>query len=313
MFRPPYEIQFLKGIVVLGAALSVTLFAPNSAAAFQEPPPPDDRQADDGPDGPPRAGPDDRRGGPRGERPRDRIRRWRENRRSDGFGPDDGLPPEMIERIMEMLRDNFPEYHARLNKRREQNPEMFRGAVRRIVPIFKEYMILKDEKPELAAGIIEEFKNEKRLGELSRRYRDAAKDSAAQTAIVAEIEPLVRRQIELHHQRMAFRLEQFEKRIQEQQEALKRQRAHHEEEGSKLEAHVARRVEEIKKGELRRPFDRRGSGPGGPDGFGEGPPRGRGGPGAGPPRGRRGPRPDSPDGPPPDDEPPPPDDEAEDD
>ncbi|HKQ47120.1 MAG TPA: hypothetical protein VJZ71_03500 [Phycisphaerae bacterium] len=295
-------LQYSKKIansVLLSAVLMLTWFIPNTSVALQDQPPPDDRRADDGPDGPSRAGPDDRRFGPRDDRPRDRLRRWRENRGPDGMGPNDGLPPEMIERILDMLRDNFPEYHARLIKRREQNPEMFRGAVRRIVPIFKEYMLLKDEKPELAAGIIEEFKNERKLGDLSRRYREAAKDPAAQSAIAGEIEPLVRRQIDLHHQRMAFRLEQFEKRIQEQQAALERQRKHHEEAGSKLEEQVARRVEEIKKGELRRPFDRRGPGPGGPDGFGEDPPRGRHGPDDGSPRGRRGPRPDRPDGPPP--------------
>jgi hypothetical protein len=289
MIAQKHDHWFLPS-VALSALLIIAFFAGNSPGAAQEPPP-DDRQADDGPDGPPRVGPDDRRGGPRGGGPRDRFRRGREGRRFEGFGPDDELPPAMVERIMEMLRDNFPEYHARLVKRREQNPEMFRGAVRRIVPIFREYAILKDEKPELAAGIIEEFKNEKKLGELSRRYRDAAKDPAKQTEIGAEIEPLVRRQIELHNQRMAFRLEQFEKRIQEQQAALECQRAHHKEEESKLEEHVARRVEEIKKGELRRPFDRRG-----PDGFREGPPRSRRGPDDG---GRRGLRPKRPDGPPP--------------
>jgi hypothetical protein len=272
--------------VALIAALA--FHTTNKGLAAQEPPP-EERQADDGPEGPPpRFGADDR-GGPRGGGPRDRFRRWRDNRRPDGFGPQGDLPPEMIERIMEMLRDNFPEYHVRLMKRREQNPTLFRGAIRRIVPIFKEYMLLKDEKPELAVGIIEEFKNEKKLGELSRRYRDGLKDPAAQATIGGEIETLVRRQVELHHQRMAYRLEQFEKRIQEQQAALDRQRKHHDEAGSKLEEHIAKRVEEVKKGELRRPFDRRGHG--GPDRFGEGP-RDRRDPNHGSPDGPRPPLPD---------------------
>ena len=223
--------------------------------------------------------------------------------------------------MMEMMRDNMPEMYARLDKLRNRNPERFRGAIRKVIPVFKEYMMLvRDERPELARGIVEEFKSERRLGELSHQYRDAAKDPAAQAKIAQEIESLVRKQIELRHQRMTFRLEQFEKRINEQKDRLERQRRRFEDEKSKLDEHVAKRVEEIKQGDLRRPFERRG--PGGPDGFGEGPSPGQPGPDGGPSPGRRGPddgprhrrgrHAGRPDGPPPGDPPPPPDDEPDD-
>jgi len=326
MIAYPSHDRFFTGAVALSAALTLSFFLKSATAAVLEPPPPpDDRRTNEGTDEPPdpRFDHDKLRGGPRGENVRDRFRRWRENRRDGDFGPDDELPPEMIDRMMDMMRDNLPGGYARLDKLRDRNPERFRGAIRRIVPVFKEYMFLKDERPDLATRIVEEFKNEERLGALSRDYRDAAKDPTKQTQIAQEIESIVRKQMEFHQQRMTFRLEQFEKRIKEQQAMLDRRRKSFEEEKSKLEEHIAKRVDEIKKGDLRGPFPRRGPGHEGPDGFGEGPPRGPHGPGEGSPRGRRspddgpprrqqGPHAGPPDGPAPDEPPPPSDDDPED-
>ncbi len=305
----PRQCKTSRVLTLLSIAFAAILMGTSTAFAVQPPP------NDDGSE--PRAREPRNGDGRRDERPRDRMRRRMDDRRQGNNGPNDELPTEMADRVMEMLRNNLPEAYAKLQKLRERNPERFRNAIRTVVPTFKEYtMLLRDQRPDLAKGIVEEFKNERQLGELSRNYRDAANDSAKQAQIAQEIETLVKRQMELHLQHMSFRLDQFEKRIKEQQEMLQKHRSRYEDEKSKLDEHVAQRVEEIKKGNLRRPYPPT---PPGPDGMGR--PRGPGdGPPPGPdgrPRPRRHRGPDDgppprfdgpPDGPPPD-EPPPPDDD----
>lgn len=256
-----------NSLILLGIAFAAIANGAATTSAWQ--PPPDDQRNEAGRDEP-RTGP----GGRGGERPRDRFRRRIDERRQGKNGPDDELRTEMTDRVMEMLRNNLPEAYAKLQKLRERNPERFRNAIRAVVPTFKEYsMLLRDQRPDLAKGIVEEFKNERRLGELSRQYRDSADDPAKQAQIAQEIESLVRRQAELHLQHMSFRLDQFEKRIKEQQEMLQRQRDRYEDEKTKLDENVSKRVEEIKKGNLRRPYPPPPGGPGmgGPPGDRRGP------------------------------------------
>lgn len=246
-----------------------------------------------------------------GERERGRFRgegprgRWRDRRGGEGRPMDGPLPPEMVERIMELIREKFPERYERLAALEVQNPRRFERLVRRMAPVAMEYFKLKERRPELADTIVKEFKNQERLHELSDAYRAAKDDPAKQGEIEKEIEQVVRAQAEFMQQRLEFRLQDFEARIREQERRLAEQRRRFEEGKLHLDERVADRVERIKQGDVRPDFP--GPEEGGPDG--PGPRRFRGergfGQGDGPPdgRGRHHPPHDKPPPPPPDDEP----------
>lgn len=269
------------------------------------PPPEDDMSAGDD-----RAGP--RRGFDR--RPR------RDGRRPEGgpdrpgrFGPggdmppgrpwtDGGpLPPEAVEDIMHVLAKELPQWHQRLSNLREKNPRRFENGLRLIGPMMREYMMLREHDPELAATVIEEFKIEEELRELSKAYRDAAGDENKLAELNIRVEPLVRKGAELRMQRREARLRMMERRLADERERLADDRA-------RMEEQVRHFIDRIKSGDFEgtlrermreRMGDRfRERGPRGPDEEGvDGPPRRR-------PRGdgpqddrpRRGPRDEGPQG-----------------
>lgn len=274
----------------------------NLAFAGAQPPdsPPDKPQ----PGGRGRAPFEGRRG------PGERFGRFRDRQNPPGHHDEEvALPPEMVDWVMEFVKDKFPERHDRLAALRERNPRKFQQLLRRIVPVMREYTIIRERNAELAETLITEYRNQQQLDELSRAYRDAAKEPEKQKQIETQMEPLVRKQLEGLRDRVAFRLEDFERRLQDQQQRLAEQRARFEQEKARFEEHVANRLQQIKDGkagELFEPFGERPRPPGDERGPG-GPPRGR--------FGRR-PPPHPEDGPPdrpfgPDDHrPPPPEDDA---
>lgn len=247
----------------------------------------------------------------RGRGPRD-GRSGRPPHEMGGEGPgrfSPGPPPEeMIERAMRILRAKLPAEHARMEKLQRRNPERFMLAIQRLMPIVMEYVSLRDENPELAETIFEEFKIEERLRRLSREFRDAKDEPEDQARLGQEIERLVREQFEMRMRRQLARLEEFERRLREQQARLEEQRAYFEEELKRRDDVVARRVQEVKDGKAGDPPRPEGLRLRGPDGGMRGPPhRGPGGPGGpgGPHRPPPGPRDDGPPPPPPDQPPPP--------
>ncbi len=191
----------------------------------------------------------------------------------------------MIGRAMEVIRDRLPEFHERLEQLRQQNPKRFRDTMRRVLPVFQEYIDLRDSNPELAETIIEEFRIEQRLKQLSHQYEAAQENPEEREEIERELERLVHEQLELRFRRQEFRLEEFERRLQRQQERLEQQRVKLHEEMERLGELAAQRLEEIKAGKLGDKLRRRGPRPPGPDDeLDRRPPRG--------PRGPRGPRAD---------------------
>ncbi len=229
------------------------------------PPPPDDQ-------GPPWMGRPDRRMGESGEGGRPRMR----PRFKEGFGPDRGpMPPELIDRAMTVIREKFPEYHARLERLRAENPRRFEAAVHVVLPVVMEYLEIRDRHPEMADTIIAEFRIEQQLAELSRQYRAAAERPEAQADLARQIEELVREQTELRFRRQAFRLDEFERRLREQQSRLEEQRARLEQEMKDRDDLIARRVEEVKQGRITAEPRQKGPRPPGFRGFGrdrDGPP-----------------------------------------
>jgi len=190
------------------------------------------------------------------------------------------LPPEAVERVMEILRERLPALHERLSSLRERNPRMFERAMRRLMPFLREYMALRGQDHVLAETIIEEIRAEDRLRSLAREYKAAKEDAAKREEISKQIETLVRRQFEMRKRRHAARLEDFANRIREQQDELARRRAEFDRMGAMEGEMIRRRIENIKRGRIVEdrpgpPGRRRASprGPG-PDGRPGGPPAG---------------------------------------
>lgn len=248
-------------------------------------------------------------GGPRG-RMRDRGDRW--PRRMEGDGP---LNERMIERVMGELKNRLPQWHERLARLQTEDPEKFQAAMRRMMPMLAEARRLGERNPKLAESMFEEFQIEHELRGLAERYKaaTAAHDEAQLGQIASEIDTRVRHQFEIRRMRRQAQLDEFARRLAEQQKRIQEEIAEHAEQGAKAEEFISKRIEEIKKGEFRGPslFGGRGrpgpGRPGGPDGeFGPRGPRRRGmrpPPGEGP-MSERGPGPGGPhhDGPPPPDD-----------
>ena len=192
------------------------------------------------------------RGDSRGrDRPRDEAGRRRQDGRrqrsgwADRGGEWSGWPmPEEIDRAMELIRSELPEWHERLAQIRRRQPERFKNAVRRFLPVMRDYESLRAQHPELAQTIIEEFKIEDRLRRLQHQYMVAEDDDSKRSELEEEIENNVRRQVRLRLQRRKARLEDIAKR-------LDREKRKYEREQAGLEALVAKRVEQIKKGKRR--------------------------------------------------------------
>lgn len=237
----------------------------------------DGEPPDDGSFGP---GPADagRQTGPeRQRRPRGREDRgWSRGGGRWGGGQDRGrgepAPPEltseMIETVMEVLRDKLPEVHRRLEEARERRPERFEHAIARIAPVVMEYLDLRDRDPRLADTIIEEFRIEQRLRELSHRYRQEKGTAETRSELETEIASLVREQIDLRFARQEGWLREFAERLEQQQQRLQRERKRLNEERSRIDEIVAQQVQDIRNGKIRQRFappESRGRGPGADD------------------------------------------------
>lgn len=321
MNRSPFQFRHMALMAMAFAAAST--FAATSVLA--DPPPPkgdgplagprqrqrgqhpprhhDDEMGPPHEDGPRRGEPGEPRG-PEGRR-REGFDRWR--RAMDGDGP---LNERMVERILSELKTRLPEWHDKLVQLRERDRAKFDSAIRRMMPMIRETMMLKERNPELAETIFEEFRIEHELHGLAEKYKAAAaaNDSPLQGQISSEIDTRVRRQFELRMQRRQAQLEEFARRLAEQQKRIEKQIAEQAEQAAHAEEFISKRIEEIKKGEFRGPslFDRGGrAGPGRPGGPDDefGPPGPRMGGPRKPGQRMRGMRPRPGDGPPPQDGP----------
>jgi len=158
-----------------------------------------------------------------GEPPSERSRRRGDFRDRQGLGRGrDHVSPEMIDRAMEVLSDELPDWYDRLSLLRRHRPEQFDRAMRRVLPIMREYLAMRESHPELARTIIEEFRIEGQLRSMGRAYREARDDPARREELEKEIIHLVQRQFELKMQRRTARLEEIARRLQREREKLQR-------------------------------------------------------------------------------------------
>ncbi len=303
------------GICVSACVVATTaLFsspAPSAAAVWIEPPDDEAVRTDRDDDerdplaGPKRGDPkkQDPKAGPGGDEPDDEYqpesRRGRQDRRGrfheggqrrgrfEGDGPGRGRfhrgepfdgrhappPEEMIAQAMQLLSEHAPEWHEKLENLRHRRPEQFERIIWRIVDELRPVFEMRDRQPEMARMVIEEFKLERRLRQTAQDYASA--DETRKRSLDPQIEQLVREQVELRLQRRRSQLELMAKRLQQEQARL-------ENDLKNVDAAVAKRIEQIKRGgpserfgEDGQPRDRPGRS------FGERPrrgPRGEGGP-----------------------------------
>ncbi len=156
---------------------------------------------------------------------------------------DDGpLPPEAIDHIMQVLKTELPRWHDRLARLRERNPRRFENGLRMLRPMMREFMMLREHNPELARTVIDEFKIEEELRELSKQFRKADSDETRRAELEGKVEPLVRRAAELRMQRREARLKFLERRLNEERDRLAQDRAG-------LEEHIRHFIDRIKSGQ----------------------------------------------------------------
>jgi len=190
---------------------------------------------------------------------------------------------------MDVLKEKLPEMYERLERLRDRRPERFEQAIRRIFPVVRHYVELRDDgKPELADTIIEEFKINEALRGQCRKYRKAEDDPEQQAECEERIRQLVHRHFEIRFMRHEAQLAEFAERLEKQRKHLEQEIKRFERERSRIDELVTTRVEEIKQGKLHEGPGPRGRGPGppddmrdrprrrprGPDGFGPPPHRG---------------------------------------
>jgi len=156
------------------------------------------------------------------------TRRWNKSRherfRDSRSGPELSLSPDMIETAMGVLRDKLPHYYEEMTKLREEDITKFERAMRTLLPVVMEYLEVRDRDQKLADSIIEEFKIEHQLRELSREYKAAEGSTEQQAACEEQIRKLVRQQFELRLVWQEARLKEFAERIERQRQDLERER-----------------------------------------------------------------------------------------
>ncbi len=310
----PYAIGMFLLVCMVAILTQFSSPVPSAAACWIEPPddesapPGDDRHRRDPLAGPKRGDQkqDDAKSRPAGDEPDDEFppdfRRGRQDRRGryqedferrgrferDGprrgrfprGGPFDGRqappPEEMIDQAMKLLSEHAPEWHEKLADLRQRRPERFERIIGRIADELRPVFEMRDQHPELARLVIEDFKVEHRLRQLAQDYASA--DVTQKRSLDPEIERLVREQVELRMLRRRAQLEVMAQRLERERERLRQDE-------EKVEALVAQRIEQVKRG-------------GPPERFGEGgEPRERPGRSFGEPP-RRGPRGEDEGGPP---------------
>ncbi|MFQ5430220.1 MAG: hypothetical protein ACE5E1_07915 [Phycisphaerae bacterium] len=249
--RPCLRLRLMVGgLIFMASAAAMAASAATTAAV--RPPDDDDasaRESQRGTDRGPLAGPRGRRRGrfsPPDDRPRGRHRWSREERPAEPS-------PRMIEEAMRILARELPEWHDRLAKLRTRNPRRFRQAVRKFLPIFREYMSLRERDPALAGMVIAEFKIEEQLRQLGRRYAAVPEDAPEREEMDRMIEELVKKQAEFRMRRREARLRDFKERLERQQERLRHEIQKFEEEKEHLPELVAERIAQVKRGGFRGP------------------------------------------------------------
>jgi hypothetical protein len=170
-------------------------------------------------DRPARVGQRGRMKGRAGDGPRDGFKPGFGRKRFDREHEPLELTEEQSERVLEFMRQNFPERHQMLERLRERRPEMFAERLRKMAPRIMDMLGQLDAHPELGAVLIEQHKLQEELHDLMRSIRRRG-ETEPDSEQMSQIQEKVTRLVQLRLERRAFEIEGLARRLDEQRNRL---------------------------------------------------------------------------------------------
>lgn len=197
-------------------------------------------------DRPARAGKHGRKRGRADDGPRDGFKPSFGRKRLDREYEPLELTEKQNERVLDFMRQNFPERHQMLERLRERRPEMFAQRMRKMTPRIMDMLGQLEEHPELGAVLIEQHKLQEGLYDLMRSIR-RGKETEPDEDQMSQIREKVTQLVQLRLERRAFEIEGLARRLDEQRGRL-------EDDTGRVDELVDEELEWMMK---RRPFGRR--------------------------------------------------------
>jgi len=128
--------------------------------------------------------------------------------------------PEQERRVLEFVKEHFPNVWERIEKQRRGNMEKFRYTLREFGPAILRLMDAMSRNPELGKVMMEDYKLELEIRDLIRRYHAEAATSDEKDSLKSQLRELLARQFDVRQQRRKLEIEALQKRIDEQKKRI---------------------------------------------------------------------------------------------
>ena len=157
--------------------------------------------------------------------------------------PEMPMPPEMVDRIIEVARDVSPDLAKQIEERRNAAPEEMTQAIRQNARRLFSLAVLKQRNPELYAIRVEDLRLQLELRALGEQFRAAveAKDDARAKSVEAQIAAKARAQFDVDMRARAQELVALDQQVRAMRDELAQEQR-------ESEAKVAERIDAAKKG-----------------------------------------------------------------
>ncbi len=156
------------------------------------------------------------------------------------------MSDEERQKIKDFMAEEFPRRYKAVQDLEQTNPGAYRRHLALMLPHILRLYELRQVDPDAFANRMQEIRNQLRLRELAREYRDE-QDQAKRDELKQQIHDLVQQQFDLRIERAVSEINRLEDRLDHLHQRLGEQRA-------KRDEHVDREVDRILSGELP-PFD----------------------------------------------------------
>jgi hypothetical protein len=153
------------------------------------------------------------------------------------------MPPEMVDRIIEVARDVSPDLAKQIEERRNAAPEEMTQAIRQNARRLFSLAVLKQRNPELYAIRVEDLRLQLELRALGEQFRAAveAKDDARAKSVEAQIAAKARAQFDVDMRARAQELVALDQQVRAMRDELAQEQR-------ESEAKVVERIDAAKKG-----------------------------------------------------------------
>ncbi len=160
------------------------------------------------------------------------------------------MPPEMIDRIIEVARDVSPELAKQIEERRDSSPEEMSQAIKQNARRLFALAIVKQRNPELYQIRVEDLRLQLELRTLGEQYRAAetAGDQSKVQVLGSQIAAKARSQVEIDLRARAAELVALDQQLTTMREELRAEQL-------ETDARTAERIDAVKKG---KPIRQRG-------------------------------------------------------